>query len=230
LRVSIRKRFAGGSLLAANYTYSKALSNGDGSPQDTYDLQANYGPTSFDRTHVFTVYFVYHVPALRDQKGWIGHALGGWETSGIVSYGSGFFLTAHTINVDPAGLGILATGTSASGGTPDYISNPNSGAPHTLQQWFNKSAFGRVPAGQYRIGNAGIGTILGPRYENWDLSLFKNFRPKEWLNFQLRGESFDTFNHTNFSGVGTTLGQTNYGQITSTGPARVLQLAAKLTF
>ena len=230
LQASVRKRFHDGSLLAAHYTYSKALSNGDFNPQDTYDLQANYGPTSTDRTHVFTANFVYHLPVFRNQQGWAGHVLGGWEVSGIVSYGSGFFLTAHTINVDPAGLGILATGSGVSGGAPDWVSNPNSVAPHTLQQWFNASAFGQVPAGQYRIGNAGIGTIRGPGYENWDLSAFKNFHLKETLNFQLRGESFNTFNHTNFAGVGTTLGQTNYSQITSAGPARVLQLAGKLTF
>ena len=230
LQVSIRKRLSAGSLIAAHYTFSKALSNGDSSPQDTYDLESNYGPTGFDRTHVFTANFIYQLPVFREQKGWVGHVLGGWETSGIISYGSGFFLTARTINLDPAGLGILATGSGASGGTPDYLSNPNSNAPHTLLQWFNPNAFGQVPTGQYRIGNAGIGTIRGPGYENWDISLFKNIRLTETLKFQLRGESFNTFNHTNWSGVGTTLGQTNYGQITGAGPARVLQLAGKLTF
>jgi hypothetical protein len=228
LQVSVRKRFSGGSLLAAHYTYSKTLTNGDANPQNTYDLQTNYGPIG--RTHVFTANFVYHLPLFRDERGWVGHVLGGWETSGIVSFGSGNFLTAHTINVDPAGLGILATGSSASGGTPDYVSNPNSGAPHVLEQWFNTSAFTQIPAGQYRIGNAGIGIIQGAGYENWDLSVFKNFRLKESWRFQLRGESFNTFNHTNWAGVGTTLGQTDYGQITGTGPARVLQLAGKLTF
>jgi hypothetical protein len=231
LQVSLQKHISGGALVTINYTYSKALSNGDGSPQDIYNLHSNYGPTGFDRTNVFTAYFIYHLPFFRAQQGWLEHLLGGWETTGIVTYGSGFFLTPHTINVDPAGLGILVTGSSAAGtGTPDALSNPNIGAPHTLRQWFNTNAFAPVPPGQYRVGNAGIGDIKGPGYENWDLSLFKNFRLKESLNFQLRGESFNTFNHTNFAGVGTTLGQTNYGQIISTGPARVIQLAAKLMF
>ena len=231
LQVSVKKRFSGGSLLALNYTYSKTLSNADTTPQNTYDLASNYGPSGNSRTHIFVAHFVYHLPSLTNQRAWLRYTAGGWEASGIISYGSGAYLTANTINVDPGGVGLLATGSAAAGtARPDYVSNPNDNAPHTLQQWFNPNSFAQVPAGQYRPGNAGIGNILGPGYENWDLSLFKNFRMEHGLNFQLRGESFNTFNHTNFAGVGTTLGQTNYGQITSTGPARVMQLAAKVTF
>ena len=47
---------------------------------------------------------------------------------------------------------------------------------------------------------------------------------------QFRAEAFNVFNHVNYSGVATTLGQTNYGQVTGTGPARVLQLAVKMNF
>ena len=75
-----------------------------------------------------------------------------------------------------------------------------------------------------------MGSITGPGYGNWDLSLFKNVKIEHGLNLQIRAESFNTFNTTNFSGVATTLAQTNYGQVTSTGPARAMQLAAKVTF
>jgi hypothetical protein len=47
---------------------------------------------------------------------------------------------------------------------------------------------------------------------------------------QLRAESFNAFNHTNFSNVNTTLGSSAYGQVTDAGPARVMQLAAKIKF
>jgi hypothetical protein len=75
-----------------------------------------------------------------------------------------------------------------------------------------------------------VSDILGPGYGNWDLSLFKNIKIEEAANVQLRAESFNTFNHTNFSGVATTVGQSNYGQVTSAGSARILQLGAKISF
>ena len=62
------------------------------------------------------------------------------------------------------------------------------------------------------------------------MSLLKNVRLAEGTQFQLRAEAFNAFNHVNFANIASTLGQTNYGQVTSTGPPRALQLAAKLTF
>lgn len=87
-----------------------------------------------------------------------------------------------------------------------------------------------MPAGQYRPGNDSVSNIRGPGYENWDLSLFKNFRLERSAVMQLRAESFNAFNHTNFSNVNTTLGSSAYGQVTDAGPARVMQLAAKIKF
>lgn len=142
---------------------------------------------------------------------------------------SGQFLTVNTSAADPAGQGLLATGTAAGAGRPDYVSNPNQNAPHTLNQWFNTAALdSAVPAG--RPGNEQNGSVIGPGYEDVDLSLFKNIAVWERLQGRLRLEAFNTLNHTNFSTISTTTSATNYGQVTGTGAARVLQIAAKLTF
>ena len=177
--------------------------------------------------------FVYQLPFSRSQQGITGQALGGWETTGIISYGSGFPLTAETINVDPGGLGLLAAGSATANddtARPDAVSNPNKGAQHKVNRWFNTAAFAQVPAGQYRPGNAPVGDIVGPGSEIWNLSLFKNFQIANSAVMQFRAESFNTFNHTNFTGIATTLAQTNYGQVTAAGSARVLQLALKIHF
>jgi Carboxypeptidase regulatory-like domain/TonB-dependent Receptor Plug Domain len=226
LQVSFRKRTDKGALVAVSYTYSKALSN-VGTPQNSYNISSEYGPDPNERGNVFNTNFVYPIPFDVNQSGVTGRILGGWELSGIVSYGSGQYLTATTTAVDPGGLGLLVGPATA---RPDRVSNPNSGAPHTIQQWFNTSAFAEVPAGQYRPGNDGVNNILGPGYSNWDLSVFRNIRLGEAANIQLRAESFNAFNHVNYSTVNTVLGNTNYGQVTDTGPARVLQMAAKITF
>ncbi len=230
LQVSASKHFSGDSIVTVNYTYSRSLGNAN-TPQNIYNPAAEYGPTGFNRTHIFNTNFVYQLPFFHNQQGIAGHILGGWETTGIVSYGTGVPLTPHTINVDPAGLGLLAGGSNEAGtARPDYISNPNQNAPHRRVQWFNTAAFAQVPANQFRPGNAGNGSILGPGYGNWDLSLFKNIHIDRGMNMQLRAESFNAFNHTNFSGVATTLGLTNYGQVNGTGSPRVMQIAAKITF
>ena len=113
---------------------------------------------------------------------------------------------------------------------PDYVSNPNAHAPHSQLQWFNTAAFTVVPAGQYRPGNSSNGSIIGPGYENWDLSLFKNAHFGAERDLQFRFETFNAFNHTNFNAISTVTSATNYGQVTSAGSARVLQLGAKFAF
>jgi hypothetical protein len=230
LQASFTQRLAHGNIVNVNYTWSKSLSN-VGTPQSIYNLASEYGSTVYDRRHIFNANFVYLLPFFESEAGIFGHLLGGWQVTGIVSYGSGLHLTAHTMNVDPGGVGVLATGSAAVGtARPDVVSDPNSGASHKVTQWFNTAAFSQVPAGQYRPGDAPPSNILGPGYGNWDLSLFKNIKTEGSTNVQLRAESFNAFNHTNFSGVATTVGQSNYGQVTSAGSARILQLGAKLTF
>jgi hypothetical protein len=230
LQTSLTHRFKADSIISVNYTYSKALSNAN-APQNIYDPGAEYGPTSLDRRHIFNANFVYRLPFFLDQKGFWGHLLGGWETTGILSFGSGQWLTAHTAAADPAGQGILAAGSSQAGtGRPDYLGNPNDTAPHTRVKWFNTSAYTAVPAGQYRGGTARNGQIKGPGYENVDMTVFRNFKIIERMNFQLRAEAFNAFNHTNFNAVSTTTSASNYGQVTGAASNRILQLAGKLTF
>ncbi len=226
LQVSFTRRVRNGATYSVNYTYSKGLTNVR-TPQNIYNLQAEYGPDPSNRTHIFNASFVYPLPFFVAQNGLVGHILGGWETSGIIGYGSGQYLTAQTVAVDPGGIGLLA---SPASGRPDYLADPNNGAPRTVQQWFKADAFQQVPAGQYRPGNDSVNNIHGPGYESWDLSIFKNVQYGKTVHMQLRAEAFNVFNHVNYAGVATTLGQTNYGEITGTGPARVLQLGAKLEF
>lgn len=231
LQVSMTKRFSGRSVATVNYTYSRTLTDAVAAPQNVFDPAADYGPDSNGRPQMLNFNYVYTLPFFRNARSIEGYALGGWEFSGIVAFGAGQYLTAHTAAVDPAGQGILAAGSAEAGtGRPDQLSNPNSHAPHKLKEWFNTAAFVSVPAGQYRPGSSSIGSIIGPGYEDWDLSLFKNIHVGSERNLQVRFESFNAFNHVNFAGVSTLTSKTNYGQVTSTGPARVLQLAAKFTF
>lgn len=232
LQVGVQKRFTGESLLNFSYTYSKALtdngSDRSNAAQNSYDIQSEYGPSPLDRTHILTANYVYELPWMKEQRGLAGHVLGGWEVSGIVTYESGVPLTVTSSGTDPGGLGIL--GPSAASPRPDLVGNPNSGAPHTTQQWFNIAAFAPVPAGQARPGNSGRGVVRGPGIERWDFSAFKNIRIREAMRFQFRGELFNIFNHTNFDTLRLTFGPSNFGQVATVRDPRILQLAMKFYF
>ncbi|GAA3770008.1 TonB-dependent receptor [Terriglobus aquaticus] len=240
LQVQVQKRFKGANLVDVNYTYSKALTDNQTdrstSIQDRTNPRAEYGPSQYDRRHVFTADFVYELPFFREQHGFLGHVAGGWQFSGIVAVNSGLPFTASTSNLDPGGLGFL--GASASGGRPDQVGNPNKNAPHTRLQWFNTAAFAPVPLGQARPGNARRGSILGPGFQRWDLGFMRNFKltEKHRTDLQFRAESFNTFNHTNWATIATSafVSQTgfgtSYGQVTATRDPRILQLALKLNY
>ena len=87
-----------------------------------------------------------------------------------------------------------------------------------------------MPAGQFRPGNAAAVSVQGQGFQRWNASLLKTYTLTEFLKLQVRVETFNTINHTNFQGVSTALGATNYGQVTSTREPRRIQLGAKLIF
>ncbi|MBI1750384.1 MAG: TonB-dependent receptor [Acidobacteria bacterium] len=235
LQVGVQKRFSGRSLLNVAYTWSHNLTDNQTdrstAPQNSYDIRAEYGPATLDRRHIFTANYVYELPWMKNQEGFVGHLLGGWQISGIVTFNAGSPLTVTSSSIDPGGLGFL--GPSAAGGRPDLVGNPNAGAPHTVAAWFNKGVFVNVPAGQTRPGNSGRGVVLGPGYGRWDFSFFKNIKVREDMKFQFRTEMFNVFNHTNFLGVNTsfsTSASSTFGQVTSARDMRIIQLGLKFNF
>jgi hypothetical protein len=72
-----------------------------------------------------------------------------------------------------------------------------------------------------------------PRWlANWNLSLFKSFALNEssTTRFELRVESYNTFNHTQFSGLDLGATDGNFGQVTSANDPRVFQFGGKFLF
>jgi hypothetical protein len=87
-------------------------------------------------------------------------------------------------------------------------------------------------------GNANKDVFRGPGINNFDMSLFKNMPFSERWHAQLRLETYNTLNHTQFTTVNTSATysaagvQTNgtFGQYTAAANARNLQLALRITF
>lgn len=231
LQISVQKRFQNNSLLNINYTWSHALTDAQSdftTPVVTSDPHLDYGPAAFDRRQILNVNYVYYIPFFTSQQGLVGHVLGGWEVSGIISAYTGRPFTSFDFFEDPAGIGVL--GFSPATERPDLVGNPQSGAPHTFNQWFNTAAFAEVPSGQIRPGNSPRGAILGPGLQRWDISLFKNTKVNERINVQFRAEAFNVFNHTNFDSLHTSFGFGSFGRVSTVRDPRIMQLGLKLYF
>jgi hypothetical protein len=237
LQIALQKRFGTNSFMNVNYTYSHALTDGPGdfaTPQNAYDIAAEYGPAHFDRRHIFGANFAYYLPWYKNQRGVAGHILGGWEVSGIISAYTGLPYTVYQFFEDPAGQGVVDGNTWATG-RPDQIANPNKASAtsdpiHSFGQWFNTRAFALVPSNQARPGDASSGDVRGPGLQRWDLSLFKNTKITERVTTQFRAETFNVFNHTNPDSISSNFSSGLFGQVLSTRDPRIMQLALKIYF
>jgi hypothetical protein len=220
LQTTFQRRFLHGLALQGSYTYSKVLGEiltaRNVTTQNPTNWLADYGPADFDRTHVFTMNYVYTLPVLRARHDIVGQLFGNWQLSGFITAQSGLAMSPG-ISTGKQGLATRpnATGESIAG-------------PQTIAEWFNTAAFAAPAAGFY--GNSGIGVIRGPGFGIWDASPSKQFPIYERLKFRLGGEFFNAINHTNFSGITTTLGSGTYGRVTSARDPRKVQLNARLEF
>ena len=107
-------------------------------------------------------------------------------------------------------------------------------SPDLTLRYLNSAAFIAVPiitasGAEARPGNLGRYALRAPGQWNLDFSLAKNFAITERVRFQLRGDAFNSFNHTNLSGLVGDISKSNFGFLTS-ATARSLQLGAKVVF
>jgi hypothetical protein len=226
--------------LQAVYTLSKAfdpLNQGGGAGDLTnvsnpYNRAYDNGPSPLDRRHVAIVNFIYQLPILRskDTNAALRTALGGWEISGI-----GTMETGLPLNINQGGSQ-GSNGLQNSTNRPDVKGSISE--PHTLQSWFDnapgtggcKGAFCSPAVGAW--GNFPARSIYGPGRNNWNLSLFKsfNFIESRGSRLELRMETFNTFNHTQYQNVSTSFSDGRFGQVTSTYNPRNVQLGVKVMF
>jgi hypothetical protein len=243
LQVSFQHRFSSASQLNVAYTWSHNLTDNQTdrstAPQNSYDIRSDYGPATFDRRHIFRANYIYVLPFFREgaDPGFASKLLGGWQTSGLVTVMSALPFTVVTSNYDPAGLGFIPA--AIAGGRPNLLCDPNANAPHTPQQYFNTAcfepnvgasatAFIAVPN---TVGTAPRGVVRAFPVYRVDFSLMKNIRFGESTRLQLRGEAFNVFNHTNFSGFSSTnVISSVFGQIGAVRDPRTIQLGIKFYF
>ena len=241
LQVTANRRFAHNLQFGVAWTWSKAMDYVDGDTSSVSTLVNpkvwNYGEAGFDRTHILKGSFVWDIPrASRLLHNRIGkEVFDDWQLSGISTMMSG---APNGINLSYSYTAPDVTGSPTDGARVVVTQNPN--LPKDQRTFFeaiNTQAFAPPTIGTF--GDAPKNVFRGPGINNWDLSAFKNIRlPWEGTKLQLRGEGYNAFNHTQFSGVNTTAQfnqagnqvNTAFGNYTSARNPRRLQVALRLTF
>jgi hypothetical protein len=193
-----------------------------------YDKSSDAGNSGgYDRRQILSANYIYKLPIFNKSHGFVHSTLGGWEVAGTAIFESGVPFTPQTSATDSVGLG---------GG---YTIRPNIiGKMHytkKVDQWFDPSVFSNPTPGydggpNLGFGNAGRDAIVGPRRINFTTSLYKNFAIGERAHFELRAESFNTFNHTEFNNLNGQFGNGSFTQLTGTWDPRELQFGGKFVF
>ena len=232
LQVGLNKRLSHGLLVTAAYTYSHTLDEQSGlglffTGNDPNNLKSNYGSSDFDRTHVFSVSYLYQIPGLPTAQGWLKQVVNGWGLNGVTTLQSG---QPYSVNDYSGSVASLYWG-----GGNDAVTNPIvpvGGAGSTsknpilqgttgvnaLNPVLNAAAFG--PPTPYAPGTNGVppcdlvtgacdyfetgyttggrNIFRGPFQNRFDLGVFKTFKLTERFALRYDAQAFNIFNHPSF--------------------------------
>ncbi|MBV9958483.1 MAG: hypothetical protein JO360_08685, partial [Acidobacteria bacterium] len=137
LQIRYDTRLSNSLTLNANYSLSKTIDNaseifgtfGGGqsiaTSQDPFDYNSGErGLSAFHQKHSFNSNFIYELPWYKEQRGWTGKLLGGYQFNGILLLGSGRPFTP-VLAFGNSDLGFESGFLSAIGPTRPYAGNPN---------------------------------------------------------------------------------------------------------
>src|SRR5262245_746884 len=222
----VDRRLGNGFGLTASYTWSRNIdsaSDGVGALEGQSSranrtsvkvaqggLRLDRGPSDFDRTHRFTILYMWSVPG--PHRGVWKHPLGGWSIAGITTFQSGAPFT------------VLNGGSSQSGDDSFGSSRPDIGNPRapissrakvvevqtcatgyqnpdTLEcvtpadvHWVQRGS--ALPPNDSTVGR---NTLLAGGINNWDVSLSKAFQIAEEKRIEFRWEALNALNHPQFT-------------------------------
>ena len=229
LQVSLEKRFSAGFTVTANYTFGKTIDEVSYLTDtcstnviNPYNAGAYRAQSDFNVPQRFVLNYLWQLPSPK-KNALLRGLLGGWQTTGIWNWQSGFPLTITSGEDDSlSGVG---------NDLADVLSKPSltSGSRgQRVSKWFTTQAFKTAATGTF--GTAGRNILRGPGTFNLDFSIQRLFTIKERLKLQYRAEFFNGLNHTLLNNPNTTVTSSNFGRITGARDPRILQMALKLIF
>jgi hypothetical protein len=244
LQLTAEKKYSNGLQLLATFVWSKSIDDSSSadtnvswaqsfdSLQDPNKPQLERSLSTFDIPYVLQFSYSYDLPVghgrafLGNMPRWADLIIGGWKTNGIWRIADGrplsFFLS-------DGGQPLPTYGAQR----PNLVGTPerNHGSDW-LDNYFVDPTVFQVPA-PFTLGNAprALASVRSPWSFTTDLSVGKQFRIREEMNFEFRVEAKNAFNHPVFGTPDTNVGDDTFGTIsyTAIGP-REVQLGFKFNF
>jgi Carboxypeptidase regulatory-like domain len=211
MQLTVAHHFTGGLYLQSAYTYSRSIDDDSTVSvafvsffNDQNNPRGSRGLSDFDHRHRSITSFVYELPFYKNTGGIMGRALGGWQTSGVLTVQSG---APFSVLDSGGGTALqLDGGTSFTPGFAAGFSCRSAVTPGSnesrLNHFVNPAAF--VPAPPVGPGATGFGDVprncfIGPHQANMDLSVGKTFRIGERQSVLFRTEFLNLANHPSFA-------------------------------
>ncbi len=229
LQVTAEKRFQHNFAVKSFYTRAKGIVGGiqegassNGLAEDFRNIGLDRARLDNDRKHVFVSSIIYNVDYFQQRA--LHAVLDGWQVSAIATFQSGqpFTVLAGTdVNLD-------GNNNDRANVSADPRLDPNRPRSAVTAMWFNTAAFTRPVIGTN--GNSSRNILDGPGSKNVDLGIFRNFKIRERISLQARGELTNAFNIVNLNNPNSTLTSNLFGQIRSAAQMRQVQMGLRLTF
>jgi hypothetical protein len=214
--------------LVSNFTWSHCISEYDFGGELTSPLYQNpnnraegeRGGCSFDHRFIFNTSLVVTSPGVG--SGVANAITRSWQFSALGNLTSG-----DPLQISDGGKDISL---SAQDQDRPNVVLPGSVYPatKTVGEYFNPAAFAVQPAGTF--GDLGRDAVYGPGSIQFDAAFSRPFHLKERLRLDFRADFFNIMNHGNWSNPVTSITSSTFGQITSFGSPRIIQMALKLYF
>lgn len=204
LQTSLKRRFANGLQLQANYTWSKAIGlvnlGGDNDSglaiNDPAFRNLNRAVLNIDIPHNFQINGGYELPFGKGRRWLNGNRLasafvGGWQLSWLFGAFSGtpFSVSASGTSLNAPGNTQRADQVKAE---VKKLGGIGRGTPY-----YDPTAFAPVTGARY--GTVGFNTLRSPGTVNLDLGVFRQFSITEGVKLQFRVEAFNATNTPHFA-------------------------------
>jgi hypothetical protein len=235
LQAKVNRRFTQNLEYGVSLSFSKMMDYGSTWPRYANPVTWAYSLSTQDQKFILVPNYTYSLPAFSRvwpnafTRGLLDH----WSLSGLMTFASGLPSAVTFTTTNGADL--------IGGGDAQRINetcNPylSHGQRNALEM-FNPACFAVPALGS--PGNAPRTDVRGPGFNQWDMTLFKEFALKsEKRTLQFRWEAYNVFNHTQFSAMNTAAqfnpagAQTNgqFGVPTADRNPRTMQLSLRLRF
>jgi hypothetical protein len=246
MQLTVAHHFAGGLYLQSAYTYSRSIDDASSVSvafvsifNDQNNPRGSRGLSDFDHRHRSITSFVYELPFYKNAGGIKGRALGGWQTTGVLTVQSG----APFSVLDSSGGSVFASD-GGSPFTPGFAPGFNCGNAVThgsnearLNGFVQPAAFVKAPVvgsdGSTGFGDVPRNCFIGPHQANMDLTVGKTFRIGEHQSVLFRTDFLNVTNHPSFFNPPATdiENPSSLAKIVSTvGNPRFIQFSLKYSF